>query len=53
MGRFGGVSVDGKDKLTVSHDDGGTRQERAKLLLGGYVDKRHFDDLVFIIKGVL
>lgn len=26
-GRFGGVSVDGKDKLTISHDDGGTRQE--------------------------
>jgi hypothetical protein len=42
-----------EDKLTVSHDDGGTRQERAELLLGGYMDKRHFDDLVFIIKDVL
>jgi hypothetical protein len=51
-GRFGGVSVDGEDKLTVSHDDGGTRQERAELLFGGYVDERHFDDRSLIIKGL-
>lgn len=51
-GQFGGVSVDGEDKLTVSHDDGGTRQERAELLFGGYMDERHFDDETVIIKGL-
>ena len=41
------------NKLTVSHDDGGTCQERAELLFGGYMDERHFDDETVIIKGLL
>ena len=49
-GRFGGVNIDAEDKLTVSHDNGGTRQERAELLFGGYVDERHFDDRIVITK---
>ena len=51
-GRFGGVNIDSEDRLTVSHDDGGTRQERAKLFLRGYVDERHFDDRIVLIKGL-
>ena len=51
-GRFGGVNIDGEDTLTVSHDDGGTCQQRAELLFGGYVDERHFDDWIVIIKGL-
>lgn len=52
-GRFGGVNIDAGDRLTVSHDDGGTRQERAELLFGGYVDERHFDDETAIIKRLV
>jgi hypothetical protein len=51
-GRFGGVNIDGEGRLTVSHDDGGTRQERAELLFGGYVNERHFDARIVIIKGL-